>query len=92
MNRIILVGNGFDLAHSLPTSYKDFINWYWEERWERMMSSRSLLDDDNLCRLKLKPGVVYRSWRDYDSYNHLEQRFTASERFDFIKQDHCCPV
>ena len=87
MNRIILVGNGFDLAHSLPTSYKDFINWYWEERWERMMSSRSLLDDDNLCRLKLKPGVVYRSWRDYDSYNHLEQRFTASERFDFIKQD-----
>lgn len=87
MNRIILVGNGFDLAHNLPTSYKDFINWYWEERWERMMSSRSLLDDDNLCRLKLKPGVVYRSWREYDSYNHLEQRFTASERFDFIKQD-----
>lgn len=87
MNRIILVGNGFDLAHNLPTSYREFINWYWEERWERLMSSRCLADDDNLCRLKLKPGVIYRSWREYDSYNHLEQRFTASERFDFIKQD-----
>jgi len=28
MNRIILVGNGFDLAHGLKTSYKDFIIWY----------------------------------------------------------------
>ncbi|RZL20538.1 MAG: hypothetical protein EOO96_24965, partial [Pedobacter sp.] len=28
MNRLILVGNGFDLAHGLRTSYKDFIIWY----------------------------------------------------------------
>ena len=32
MNRIILIGNGFDLAHGLPTRYEDFINWYWEKR------------------------------------------------------------
>lgn len=30
MNRIILIGNGFDLAHNLPTRYEDFINWYWD--------------------------------------------------------------
>ena len=30
MNRILLIGNGFDLAHSLKTSYADFIDWYWE--------------------------------------------------------------
>lgn len=29
MNRIILIGNGFDLAHGLNTSYKHFINDYW---------------------------------------------------------------
>lgn len=28
MNKIIIFGNGFDLAHGLPTSYKDFINYY----------------------------------------------------------------
>lgn len=30
MNRIILIGNGFDLAHGLRTSYADFIRNYWE--------------------------------------------------------------
>lgn len=29
MNRIILIGNGFDLAHGLPTSYDSFINNLW---------------------------------------------------------------
>jgi hypothetical protein len=29
MNRIILIGNGFDLAHGLKTSYKNFIDDYW---------------------------------------------------------------
>lgn len=31
MNRIILTGNGFDLAHGLKTGYKDFIDSYWDE-------------------------------------------------------------
>jgi hypothetical protein len=30
MNRIILIGNGFDLAHGLKTSYRDFINDFWQ--------------------------------------------------------------
>ena len=24
MNRIVLIGNGFDLAHGLPTKYENF--------------------------------------------------------------------
>jgi hypothetical protein len=31
VNRIILIGNGFDLAHELKTSYRDFIAWLWED-------------------------------------------------------------
>lgn len=30
MNRLIIVGNGFDLAHNLPTSYRSFINFIWK--------------------------------------------------------------
>jgi hypothetical protein len=30
INRIILIGNGFDLAHEMKTTYKDFINDYWK--------------------------------------------------------------
>lgn len=29
MNKLIITGNGFDLAHRLPTSYSDFIKWFW---------------------------------------------------------------
>lgn len=29
MNRLIIIGNGFDLAHGLPTGYCDFIDGYW---------------------------------------------------------------
>ena len=29
MNRLIIIGNGFDLAHGLPTRYKDFIDDFW---------------------------------------------------------------
>ena len=31
MNRLVIIGNGFDLAHGLPTSYRDFIDDYWVE-------------------------------------------------------------
>lgn len=30
MNKLIIIGNGFDLAHKLKTSYSDFIDWYLE--------------------------------------------------------------
>lgn len=31
MNRIVVIGNGFDKAHGLATGYKDFIDAYWNE-------------------------------------------------------------
>ena len=31
MNRILLIGNGFDLSHRLPTKYEDFIRSFWKE-------------------------------------------------------------
>lgn len=29
MNKLIIAGNGFDLAHGLPTSYNHFMNAFW---------------------------------------------------------------
>lgn len=31
--KILLLGNGFDLAHKLPTKYTDFLEWIVAE-WE----------------------------------------------------------
>jgi len=41
MNRIILIGNGFDLAHGLKTSYKDFINYVWDIKKKQVMRDMS---------------------------------------------------
>jgi hypothetical protein len=53
MNRIVLIGNGFDLAHGLKTSYADFINWYWEQWKERLLKSKAQIEKDELCSFKI---------------------------------------
>ncbi|ERJ60443.1 AbiH family protein [Sphingobacterium paucimobilis] len=48
MNRLILIGNGFDLAHGLKTSYKDFIFWYLGECFNRasLYNNGHFFEDD----------------------------------------------
>ncbi len=55
MNRIILIGNGFDLAHGLKTSYADFIEYYWEY-WGKRLQGGYLGDEltDELCSISQK--------------------------------------
>ena len=51
MNRIILIGNGFDLAHGLPTSYTDFINDYWENWAHILYHTNSHTASDGLTKI-----------------------------------------
>ncbi len=54
MNRLVLIGNGFDLAHGLKTSYADFINWYWKQ-WERRLMGHSMkFEEDEFCSFRMK--------------------------------------
>lgn len=32
MNRILIIGNGFDIVHGKKTGYKDFLRWYWKQK------------------------------------------------------------
>lgn len=54
MNRIVLIGNGFDLAHGLKTSYKDFIEWYWRGWGNRLPGSHKAVEEDRLCSFELR--------------------------------------
>ena len=56
MNRIVLIGNGFDLAHKLATSYADFINWYWDCWLEQLKNSHEMTVSDELCSISNKYG------------------------------------
>lgn len=49
INRIILVGNGFDLAHGLATRYADFVNWYWDKYFHNLRMCHNRTYSDHLC-------------------------------------------
>lgn len=81
MNRIVLIGNGFDLAHKLPTSYKDFINWYWDYRLRGLIDNQANVSEDILCKMtcleKLWTGAIFFDYdlkysSGIDIYNHLK--------------------
>ncbi len=62
MNRIILIGNGFDLAHGLPTRYEDFINWYWEKRVNSFAENLTPISEDCLCSIRMTSNNPNRCW------------------------------
>lgn len=43
MNRIVLIGNGFDLAHGLSTRYEDFISLFWNKFSEQITRCNKLI-------------------------------------------------
>lgn len=62
MNRIILIGNGFDLAHGLPTRYEDFITWYWEKRVDSFTGNLTPISEDCLCSIRMTSDNYNRRW------------------------------
>ena len=61
INRIILIGNGFDLAHGLKTSYTDFIKNYWDNWAKTLTESSRQIEDDELYHFHLAATPDYRS-------------------------------
>ncbi len=88
MNRLILIGNGFDLAHGLKTSYANFIEWYWEEWGKRLRMSHNRLEEDRLCSFRLNDN--YHDWFNtlhfmYGVISPIEHR-DGLEIAEFAKQ------
>ena len=62
MNRLVIIGNGFDMAHGLKTSYMDFINWYWDKRIDAFAGNTTKVSEDCLCKLSIKDGTNVSCW------------------------------
>ncbi|KGO85719.1 hypothetical protein Q765_14970 [Flavobacterium rivuli WB 3.3-2 = DSM 21788] len=88
MNRLIIVGNGFDLAHGLPTGYCDFIDWYWKGVFENLQQQDKfgmIYDDDFIlfsCGFSgtYSPKAVddFRSIKTYQDYNMFMRNLKTS--------------
>ncbi len=45
MNKLIIIGNGFDLRHGLPTSYGSFIKWLIKQNLEKVLEDEQCDND-----------------------------------------------
>lgn len=69
MNRLILVGNGFDLAHNLKTSYGNFIEDFWENSLLPLSKNYlSKLENDIFCiQCNYIDQIIPQKIKDYKS-------------------------
>lgn len=85
MNRIVLIGNGFDLAHGLKTRYEDFINWYWEYRVDGFVNNRTNISSDCLCTFE---SLTQETWSLFLFYlPKFSKKQTGKEIVQSIRKD-----
>lgn len=90
MNRLIIIGNGFDLAHGIKASFNDFITDYFCDVMKEVAKGKNY--SDPLIQIKVN---VYNFWRFNDPilspinkeniYNIIEDIRTSEDyEFKFI--------
>ncbi len=76
-NAIIIVGNGFDLAHGMPTSYNDFAKHYLETIISQFIT---FFDRDNTVIGKVL-------WKDNSVFNAATNNFLKIKISEFDKNE-----
>jgi hypothetical protein len=76
MNNIVLLGNGFDLAHGLETRYTDFVFWYLKKALPEPMKSGANYEDD-LVSINFDGRHFKES--NYDSIKEILRTLRANE-------------
>lgn len=86
MNRIVLIGNGFDLAHGLKTQYKNFIDWYWKQRIINFYNEYSNTSKDPLCTFIVKyPGANWNGF--FNQFLGLDKEQSIKKMWKIINDD-----
>ena len=101
---IVIIGNGFDMAHGLKTSYMDFINWYWDQRVNTFVGNTTKVSEDILCKLQIKGNEDISCWNVFAFQNSFffkdiyhKERYSGFEIIQEIRQHpkvfsvECCP-
>lgn len=93
VNRLIIIGNGFDLAHGLKTSFKDFIEDYSHKILTEIkgklhyeddlisITSHVYFQDLNINLNTLEKSEVYKKFMDLIR----RDRITVERQSDFLK-------
>ena len=86
MNKLVIIGNGFDLAHDLKTKYSHFLLWYINKA---IIQLKSLGDyDDPLITLAPIENIRIFSLKSLEEFKHLHTtaKIDFKPKSDFIKK------
>ena len=70
MNRLVIIGNGFDIAHGIKTSYKNFINRYCNQRIDSFVGNATKVSKDCLCKITIKEKSDISCWNVFSHQNN----------------------
>lgn len=85
MNRLVLIGNGFDLAHDLKTSYADFFLWYKCYWIKRLHEIHNNIAKDPLCTVVM---AQREAWSTYISnFIRFNPEYSLEDIFEYIIND-----
>lgn len=92
--KILLIGNGFDLAHGLPTSYKDFLDFckmvrelYTYPIIDNEYNQKKLIDWNTDKTIKSKLLECYENRKNCFEDKITTQRKELDELYDCIKEN-----
>jgi hypothetical protein len=100
MNRLVIIGNGFDLAHGLPTGYCDFVSSYWKNVVFSFWHAR-LNYDDNVISIKINPNFDSYAFnpvrqlgqgKELDKVNSYSSFMKFIESNSYAELDDCCQI
>lgn len=78
LNKLVIVGNGFDLAHGLKTSYNDFILWYLNKCFDEICEATAYKDEllqlENTHKTNLKTRLGIERINQIKDFEMLEER------------------
>lgn len=85
MNKLFLIGNGFDLAHGLKTKYSDFLLWYINKTVRLYNESNSNIFQDDLIILD-SDGYSVKEFDSLKSFNESlnKQRISYHGKNNFF--------
>jgi hypothetical protein len=83
LNKIFLIGNGFDLAHGLPTSYQDFIRWYFLECINKVDETGNYEDECLMIAVK----IGYFRNRGIQIQDFCNGIFTSGDYVNFVDKE-----
>ena len=69
------------MAHGLKTSYMDFINWYWAQRLNALLTEQTPISEDFLCKLEIKNTKECPNWFNFFYLHSFRDLFTREWKY-----------